>query len=140
MLWRDAALGRFASQVNLHEKLQPAARRRGRFLQLRDERAVVHRVNRVEMRGGFAGLVRLEVAYQVPREGEIRCGEHFPERFLNLVLSEVELSGLGGGAYVVGRECLGDGDEADPGRVASHPAGGARDTFADAVQPGAERG
>jgi len=92
------------------------------------------------MGGGFPSLVRLKVAHQVPREGEVRCGAHFPEGFLNLVLSEVEVSGLGGGAHIVGRKCLGDGDEADRGRVASRPAGGARDTFANAVQPGAERG
>ena len=138
--WKDAALGRFAGQVNLHEDLQAAARRRGSFFQPRDERAIVHRVNRGEMGGGFPGLVRLKVAYQVPREGKVRGGAHFPEGFLNLVLAEVELSSLGGGAYMVGGKCLGDGDEADPGGVASRPAGGARDTFANAVQPGAERG
>ena len=75
----------------------------------------------------------------MPREGEVRCGAHLPEGFLNLVLSEVELSGLGDSAHIVGRKCLGDGDEADRGRVASRPAGGARDTFANVVQPGAER-
>ncbi len=39
-----------------------------------------------------------------------------------------------------GRECLGDGDEADGGGVASGPAGGARDAIANAVQPGSKRG
>ena len=91
------------------------------------------------MGGGLPSLVRLQVAHQMPREGKVRGRAHFPERFLNLVLSEVKLSGLGGGAYMVGGECLGDGDEADRGGVASCPAGGARDPFANAVQPGAER-
>ena len=140
MCWQDAALGRFASQIHLYEEFQPAVRRAGRLLQLRDEPAIVHRVNRVEMGGGFPSLVRLEVPYQVPRQGEVRGGPHFTEGFLHLVLAELELSSLGGGAYIVGGKCLGDGDEADGRGVASRPAGSARDTFANAVQPGAERG
>ena len=60
--------------------------------------------------------------------------------FLDLVLAEVDLPGVGGGANVVGVEGLGNGDEADGGGVAPGPAGGARDAIANAVQPGAERG
>ena len=76
----------------------------------------------------------------MPRQGEVRGGPHLTEGFLHLVLAELELSSLGDGAYIVGGKCLGDGDEADRRGVASRPAGSARDTFANAVQPGAERG
>ena len=74
------------------------------------------------------------------RSGRSAVSADLPLGFLDLVFAEVELTGGGGRANVVGGECLGDGDEADRGRVASGPAGGARDAIANAVQPGAERG
>jgi len=46
---------------------------------------------------------------------------------------------IGGGANAFSRERFRDGDEANRGRVAPHPAGGPCDARADVVQPGAER-
>ena len=67
---------------------------------------------------------------------QIRGLVHLLQRFLDLVLAEVDLAGVGGGADVLGGECLGDGDEADGGGVAPGPAGGPRDARADVRQPG----
>ena len=133
-------LGRLAGQIDLDQQLESAARRRGASSSFATSRAIVHRMDRVETRAGLPRLVRLQVADQVPAEGRSAVRVHLLERFLDLVLAEVDLAGVGGGADVVGGEGLGDGDEADGGGVASGPAGGARDAIANAGQPGAERG
>ena len=97
-------------------------------------------MNGVEPGGGFPGLVRLQVADQVPAERRGGRPVHFLEAFLDFVLAEVDLPGLGGGQDVFRIEGLGNGDEADGGRVAPHPAGGARDAIAYVRQPGTKRG
>ena len=64
---------------------------------------------------------------------------HLEQRLLDLVLAEIDLSGVGGGAHVLGGEGLGDGDEADGGGIAPGPAGRPRDARANVCQPGTER-
>jgi hypothetical protein len=88
---------------------------------------------------GFLRFVRLQVADQMPADREVRGLVHFLERFLNFVLAEIDLTEIGGGANAFNGKCLGDGDEADGGGVASGPAGGSRDARANVCQPGAER-
>jgi hypothetical protein len=62
------------------------------------------------------------------------------DAFLDFVLAEVDLSGIGGGTNMVDVERFGNGDEADGRRVAPSPAGGARDAFANVCQPASKRG
>ena len=64
----------------------------------------------------------------------------FCRRFLHFVLAEIDLTGGGGGADVLGGKGLRDGDEADGGGVAPGPAGRPRDASANVRQPGPERG
>ena len=90
-------------------------------------------------RAGFLRLVGLEMADEMPAQAQIRGLVHLRQRFLDLVLAEIDLTQIGGGADVVSREGFRDGDEANRGGVAPDPAGGPRDTRADVVQPGAER-
>ena len=80
------------------------------------------------------------MADEVPAERQVGGVGDLAFGFLNLVFAEIDLTGGGGGADVIGGKCLGDGDQTDGGGVASGPAGGARDTIANAVQPGLERG
>ena len=75
----------------------------------------------------------------MPPHGQIGQLVHLLERFLDLVLAEVDLAGVGERAHVVGGKRLGDGDEPDGGGIASGPAGRPLDTRADIGQPGPER-
>jgi hypothetical protein len=88
---------------------------------------------------GHPGLVRLQVADEVPADVEIGGPIHFLERFLNFVFAEIDLPGFGGDANEFHGKRLGDGDEANSGGVATGPAGSPRDSNADISQPGSER-
>jgi hypothetical protein len=79
------------------------------------------------------------MTHEMPPEGKPGRLADLPERFLDLVLAEIDLAGICGGANDICAEGLGDGDEADLRRVASGAAGGVRDAFADLPQPCAER-
>src|SRR5262249_57573502 len=102
-----------------------------------DRGRVVDGVNQVEA-GGLAGLVRLQVADEMPAERQVRRALDLLERFLHLVLAEVDLARAGCGANGVGRKCLGDCDEANRGGVSPRPAGRALDASAYVGQPGPE--
>jgi len=60
-------------------------------------------------------------------------------RVNQVVKTEVDVTQVGGGANAVNGERFRDGDEANRGGVAPHPAGRPCDARADVVQPGAER-
>src|SRR5262249_55946888 len=109
-----------------------------RFVDLRHQRAGVDRVNHVEP-AGLLRFVRLQVADEMPAERQIRRALDLLERLLHLVLAKIDLAGGGGRANGVRGKRLGDGDEANRGRVPARPAGRARDASAYVGQPGAER-
>jgi hypothetical protein len=90
-------------------------------------------VDRRERLPGLAGLVRLEVADEVPPDGFIgRCTD-FRQGLLDAVLTEIALPGGMGLADGIQRKRLGNGDQADGGRV---PAGrGRRGGDARTVKP-----
>ena len=50
----------------------------------------------------LGGLVRLKVADQMPDSVEIGSQRHFLERFLDFVLAEIDLTGVGGRANLIG--------------------------------------
>ena len=87
----------------------------------------------------FLALFDCRWPMRCQRSGRSAVCVHLRERLLDFVFAEIDLAGVGGGANVIGGERFGDGDEADGGGIAPGPAGGARDTIADAGQPGAER-
>jgi hypothetical protein len=92
-------------------------------------------VDRREHLPGLSGLVRLEVAEEMPPDGSIgRCTD-LQQGLLDAVLPEVALPGGISLADGVERKRLGDSDEADGGEV---PAGRGRrggDARADGRQP-----
>jgi hypothetical protein len=88
---------------------------------------------------GFLRLVGLEMTHEVPSQAQICRLVHLRQSFLDLVLAEIDVTQIGGGANAISRERFRNGDEANRGGVASHPAGGPCDARADVVQPGAER-
>ena len=97
-------------------------------------------MHHVEARSGFPGLVRLQMADQVPPNRQVGCPIHLVQRFLKFVFSEIDLPAVGDGPDVVGGEGFRDGDESNGRGVASGPASRSRDSIADVGQPGAKRG
>jgi hypothetical protein len=71
--------------------------------------------------GDGARLVRLQRSDEMPFDGCAQVGERFDLRdgFLHVVLAECALARGVGGAYVVGGEGLGDGEQRDRLRVAA---------------------
>src|SRR5262249_45286289 len=132
--------GRLACKIHLNEHVDRAAGLRSGLIQDADETGIVDRVHAVEERPSLFRFVRLQVADEMPGETEIARAVDLLLRFLDFVFAEVELTARGGGADVAAREGLGNGDEADRGRIAPGPAGGARDGCAHTVQPGRQRG
>ena len=130
----------FAGQIDLDEQFERAACRRGRLVDLRQRGR--HRRPSESRRTApppFAALFDCRWPMRCQRSGRSAVCVHLLQRFLDFVLAEVDLPGVGGGADVVGGEGLGDGDEADGGGVAPGPAGGARDAIANVRQPGRAR-
>src|SRR5256885_454670 len=97
-------------------------------------------MDHVEARSGFPGLVRLQMADQVPPNRQVGCPVHLFKSFLKLVFSEIDLAAVGDGSDVVCGEGFRDGDQSNACRVASGPASRSRDSVADIGQPGAKRG
>ena len=81
-------------------------------------------MNAGERTGGLPRLVRLQVADQVPLDGNVGGVADLLQGFLDLVLAEVPLAGGPGGADVVGAERLRNRDEGDLARVTVGAAGG----------------
>src|SRR5204862_4075778 len=94
----------------------------------------------VEARSGFPGLVRLQMAYEVPSDRQVGRPIHLLQRFLKSVFSKIDLAAVGDRPDVVSGEGFRDGDESNGSRVASGPASRPRDSIADVGQPGAKRG
>ena len=117
---RRAVLGRFARQIHLDEHVQTTSRRARGFIEFLDQRRAINRLDDVES-GGFFGLVRLQVSDQMPAQGEIGGLVHLEQRFLDLVLAEVDLTGIGGSAHELGGKGFGNGDEANRGRDRARP-------------------
>ncbi len=63
-------------------------------------------MDHVEAAARFRRLVRLQVADEMPAERKVRRSIHLVERLLDFVLTEVDLSTLGGDANVRGVERL----------------------------------
>ena len=80
------------------------------------------------------------MADQMPAERQLGRSLHFLNAFLDFVLAEVDLAGVGGGPNVFGVEGLWKWRRGGWTRVAPGPAGGARDAFANVSQPGSKRG
>ena len=93
-------------------------------------------MDHIETGGSLFGFVRLEMTDEMPADRQIRSTLHLEKSFLQLVLSEVHLTRLGGSADGVGSERLGNGDEPNRGGIAPGPTGGARDSVANRSQPG----
>ena len=137
-LFPRAMFRRFAGQIHLDEQFQCATRLGRRFVDFLEQGRVVDRVNHVEEGGGLPGFIRLQVTDEMPGDGEIRGLRSFLLSFLDLVLAEVDLSGLCRGAHPARVEGFRDGDDTDAGDVAAGPGGGARDTVAHVRQPATE--
>ena len=94
----------------------------------------------VEARAGLFALFDCRWPTRCQRSGRSRGLVHLRQRFLDLVLAEIDLPGIGGGADVVGGKVF----ETATRRIeaGSRPARPAapRDALADVGQPGAERG
>ncbi len=105
-------LGRFTCQINLDEQIDPAHCCSGRIVQFGEECGAVNRMHNVEA-AGLLRFVRLEMADEMPPQGQIRRLIHFRQRFLHFVFAEIDLPELSGGANIVGGKCFRDGDEAD---------------------------
>ena len=95
-------------------------------------------MDNIEQLDSPARFISLQVTYQMPGEGQTGRVADFLQGFLDFVFAEVGLAGGRGGTDGVGGERLGNGDQEDRSRIAPDPAGSARDSLADAGQPGAE--
>src|SRR5262245_8663362 len=129
-----AVLRGFARQIDLDESFELASGRVGRLLEALQQVHAVDRLDGVEARRCLPRLVRLQVADEMPADRQVRGLVHLAQRFLHFVLPEVDLTGRGCGADGVSGEGFGDGDEADAGGIAVHPAGRPRDARANVGQ------
>ena len=109
--------------------MRPASR--GRLIDPLQQIDAVDRVNRADRRRGFSRLVRLQVADEMPPQSGIGRLCNFLQGFLDLVLAEVALPGVGGGPDGVDGMGLGDGDQPDVVRRAPGAAGRVRDALAN---------
>src|SRR5262245_52894011 len=135
-----AMLGWLVREVDLNEDIKSPAEFGSSLIQPSKQAFIVHRLDDVKVFGGFARLVRLEMPDEMPGRVESREALKFIERFLYAILANVALAGFVRRSNVIRLKCFRDGDEANPGGVASGPAGSARDPFANGFQPGPKRG
>ena len=138
LAWLETSLGFLSRNVDLQQHVLRLAESISAAVDFLGQLGAVNRVDGVEKPHGVLGLVALQVADEVPNAAAEFLD--LAARFLDLVLAEVDLAGVGRGPDVLGTERLGNGDEADVGRVAPGTAGGARDAVANVGQPGAKRG
>src|SRR4249920_1899498 len=96
-------------------------------------------MNHVESGASLVRLVRLQVPHEVPLEGEVRGAVHLSQRFLHLVLTEIDLTGVGSHPDVSVVERLRDGHELDRVRVPSHSTSRLRDSLTNGSEPDSER-
>ena len=134
-----AVLGRLAGEIDLDEQLDSAIRGERRLIELVAQLRAVDGVDGVEALGGLPRLVGLQVADEMPAQRQIGEAIHLLNRFLDLVLAEVDLAGVSRRPNVVGVEGFRNGDEADGGRIAPGAIGGARDAFANTSQSSPKR-
>src|SRR5207253_718073 len=104
-------------------------------VELREERGRIDGMDEVEGRAGFARLVRLQVADQMPPDREVGAPGNLLESFLHFVLAEIDLTLRGGGAHVLDAERLRNRDQPDRGRIAPCAPRRVCDLPADALEP-----
>ena len=130
-LWRGAELGGLAGEIDLDQdlRLPPAFGRP--LVEAAQQVERIDGVDGVERPAGLAGLVRLQVANQVPAEIGVLHGQRLDlgQRFLDPVLAEVAVAGIDGGADGVHAERLRDGDEPDRVRGPAVRLGSAGDAL-----------
>ena len=128
---RGAELGGLAGEIDLDQdlRLPPAFGRR--LVEAAQQVERIDGVDGVERPPGLAGLVRLQVADQVPAEIGVLHGQRLDlgQRFLDPVLAEVAVAGVDGGADGVHAERLRDGDEPDRVRGPAVGLGSAGDAL-----------
>ena len=106
-------------------------------IELLEQLDAIDRLDHRERRRRLPGLVRLQVAEEMPPDLEGRSmSEIFCRRFLDTVLAEVALAGGVGLADRVDGKGLGNGDEPDGGGVPAGRPGRGVDARADLGQPG----
>src|SRR5262245_9390972 len=101
-----AMLRRLATEVYLDERVELAFCGSRHTLERISKVGAVQRMNDVEASTGLAGLVRLHMADQVPPKSQIGSLLHLQQRFLHLVLAEVDLAGFSDGANMIDAERL----------------------------------
>ena len=120
-------------EIDLDQHLDAASRFSRGLIDPLQQVDAVDRVNRADGARGLPRLVRLQVPDEMPGGFEVVAAFDLGQRFLDLVLAEVALPGSSRRPDGFDRKCFRDGDEADAGGVAPDPAGGVRDTFANAA-------
>ena len=110
-------LGRFQGQIDLYQHLNRPAGRRGRLIDPLQQIHAVYGVDVVE-HPGFPGLVRLQMADEVPADAPPGPLDLL-QRLLDLVLAEILLTSVSRRTNGVDGLGLRDGDQPD---VAGWPA------------------
>lgn len=92
----DTGLLRFGVDVDLHADVDYVP---GGGVQAARDLRPVHGVHPLEVIGDVPGLVGLDGADEVPNNVQVREGGDLGGRFLDVVLTELALSGSTGGSY-----------------------------------------
>src|SRR5690606_14866564 len=107
----DAALARFVSQAHLDAYLQGRRVVRSLLVQAYRDALAVDRVHPGKVLRDGARLVRLQLAGEMPDQIQIGERGHLRNRFLQVVLAEIDLTGLRERTDRIGRVPLADRDE-----------------------------
>ncbi len=94
----------------------------------------VDRVNRLCHPRRFFGLIRLEVADQMPAQPRIGRLRNFLQGLLHFVFAEIHLACFSSGADGIDRMSFGNGDQANVGGTSARATGRVRDPLANACQ------
>ena len=139
---RDAALAVFRGQPDLQQHVERAGVMRPLGAQPLGDPCPVERMHPLESLCHVAGLVRLQLADEMPGERQVPQRLELGERFLDVVLAELPLTGRGGGAHGPGRLLLAhreQGDRTGRGRPAGRPTRSAQAPMRAFRQRTAER-
>src|SRR5581483_7576271 len=115
------AAGRVVGQADLDQAADRTLRPAHRGTQRAYQPDPVDRMHETRVPRHAGGLVRLELANEVPRQVQIRAGHCLRGRLGVAVLPHVGHAQLGQQSHVAGGPCLGDGDQR---YVRRGPAGG----------------
>src|SRR3954463_2162858 len=135
-----AELRRFSRQIDLNQDLGRSLPLGRRGVHLSKQLDRVDRMDAVKAGRGFPGLVRLQVADEMPPDRDVGRVADFLQSFLDFVFPEVLLACGVGGANRVGAECLGDRNEADGRRIPAGAAGGRMEPGPDRLEVSCDGG